>query len=451
MSDRYLAFANSSTGRRLVGALGLPAPVRLERWMAGRVRPVDGALLLGGEGELLQAVMPFANKLTDQLFSARDGQLDLPRWTAEHGPKLKALVFDASHLTRFEQLIELRDFFQPTFKGLANSPRVVVLGRAPESIKDPITASVQRSLEGFTRSLGKEIRRGGSVQLLYIGKGGEQQLEGALRFFLSPKSAYVSGQVLRLGACGEQVKDWTRPLAGKKALVTGASRGIGAAIAEVLARDGAEVLLLDVPQAADALQALAARLGGRAMTLDICADDAPQLLVEALSDGLDIVVHNAGITRDKTLAKMSDAFWNSVIDVNLKAPQVLTQALLDADKLHDNGRVVLIASISGIAGNMGQTNYAVSKAGVIGLAQAWAPALAKKGISINAVAPGFIETQMTAAIPFTIREAGRRMNAMSQGGQPVDVAETISFFASPASQGLTGNVVRVCGQMMLGA
>lgn len=191
MSDRYLAFANSSTGRRLVGALGLPAPVRLERWMAGRVRPVDGALLFGGEGDLLKSVLPFANKLTDQLFAAREGQLELPRWTAEHGPRLKALVFDASHLTRFEQLIELRDFFQPTFKGLANSPRVVVLGRAPESIKDPIAASVQRSLEGFTRSLGKEIRRGGSVQLLYVGKGGDQQLEGALRFFLSPKSAYV--------------------------------------------------------------------------------------------------------------------------------------------------------------------------------------------------------------------------------------------------------------------
>jgi 3-oxoacyl-[acyl-carrier protein] reductase len=451
MSDRYLAFANSPTGRRLVGALGLPAPVRLERWMAGRVRPVDGALLLGGQGDLLKAVLPFANKLTDQLFAARDGQLELPRWTAEHGPKLKALVFDASHLTRFEQLIELRDFFQPTFKGLANSPRVVVLGRAPESLKDPIAASVQRSLEGFTRSLGKEIRRGGSVQLLYVGKGGDQQLEGALRFFLSPKSAYVSGQVLRLGACAEQVRDWTRPLAGKKALVTGASRGIGASIAEVLARDGAEVVLLDVPQAADALQALAGRLGGQAVTLDICTEDAPQRLVEALPEGLDIVVHNAGITRDKTLAKMSDAFWNSVIDVNLKAPQVLTQALLDADKLHDNGRVVLIASISGIAGNMGQTNYAVSKAGVIGLAQAWAPALSKKGISINAVAPGFIETQMTAAIPLGIREAGRRMNSMSQGGLPQDVAEAVAWFAQPGSGAVTAQVLRVCGQSLLGA
>jgi len=451
MSDRYLAFANSTSGRRLVSALGLPAPLMLERWMAGRSRPVDGALLIGGEGSLASAVLPFANKLTDALFAPREGQLELPRWTAEHGPKLKALVFDASGLTRFDQLIELRDFFQPAFKGLDKCPRVVILGRAPESLKDPIAASVQRSLEGFTRSLGKEIRRGGNVQLIYVGKGGEAQLEGALRFFLSPKSAYVSGQVLRLNACSEQVKDWTRPLAGKKALVTGASRGIGAAIAETLARDGAEVVLLDVPPAKDALDALAARLGGRGLALDICAADAATQLVEALPDGIDIVVHNAGITRDKTLAKMSDDFWNSVINVNLNAPQVLTQALLDAGKLHDNGRVVLIASISGIAGNMGQTNYAVSKAGVIGLAQAWAPMLAKRGISINAVAPGFIETQMTAAIPLTIREAGRRMNSMGQGGQPQDVAEAVAWFAQPGSGAATAQVMRVCGQSLIGA
>ena len=451
MTDRYIAFANSNVGRRLVGALGLPAPVRLERWSAGRTRPVDGALLLGGEGNLNEAVLPFAECLTDSIFAFSDGQYGLPRWTAEHGPKLKAIVFDASGLTRFEQTIELRTFFQGALKGLDKCPHVVILGRAPESIKDPIAASVQRSLEGFSRSLGKEIRRGGNVQLVYVGKGAEDQLEGALRFFLSPKSAYVSGQVVRLSAYDKQVQDWSRPLVGKRALVTGAARGIGAAIAETLARDGAEVVLLDVPPAKDALDALAARLGGRGVALDICAADAGEQLVAALPDGVDIVVHNAGITRDKTVAKMSEAFWNSVIEVNLKAPQVLTQALLDANKLHDDGRVVLLASISGIAGNMGQTNYAVSKAGLIGLAQAWAPALGKKGISINAVAPGFIETQMTAAIPLTIREAGRRMNSMGQGGLPQDVAEAVAWFAQPGSGAVSGQVLRVCGQSLLGA
>ncbi|WP_371231032.1 3-oxoacyl-ACP reductase [Pseudomonas sp. QE6] len=451
MTDRYIAFANSNVGRRLVGALGLPAPVRLERWSAGRTRPVDGALLLGGEGNLNDAVLAFSGRLTDSIFAFAEGQYGLPRWTAEHGPKLKAIVFDASGLTRFEQTLELRTFFQGALKGLDKCPHVVILGRAPESIKDPIAASVQRSLEGFSRSLGKEIRRGGNVQLVYVGKGTEDQLEGALRFFLSPKSAYVSGQVVRLAAYDKQVQDWSRPLVGKRALVTGAARGIGAAIAETLARDGAEVVLLDVPPAKDALDALAARLGGRGVALDICAADAGVQLVEALPDGVDIVVHNAGITRDKTVAKMSEAFWNSVIDVNLKAPQVLTQALLDANKLHDDGRVVLLASISGIAGNMGQTNYAVSKAGLIGLAQAWAPVLGKKGISINAVAPGFIETQMTAAIPLTIREAGRRMNSMGQGGLPQDVAEAVAWFAQPGSGAVSGQVLRVCGQSLLGA
>ncbi|KAF1053468.1 MAG: 3-oxoacyl-[acyl-carrier-protein] reductase FabG [Stenotrophomonas maltophilia] len=451
MTDRYIAFANSNVGRRLVGALGLPAPLRLERWAAGRTRPVDGALLLGGVGNLNEAVLGFSERLTDAVYSADEGQYGLPRWTAEHGPRLKAIVLDASGLASFEQTLALRNFFQAALKGLDKCPHVVILGRAPESLKDPIAASVQRSLEGFSRSLGKEIRRGGTVQLLYVGKGAEEQLEGALRFFLSPRSAYVSGQVIRLAAYGPQVQDWSRPLVGKRALVTGAARGIGAAIAETLARDGAEVVLLDVPPAKDALEALAARLGGRGVALDICAADAGEQLVQALPDGVDIVVHNAGITRDKTVAKMSEAFWNSVIEVNLKAPQHLTQALLDAGRLHDDGRVVLLASISGIAGNLGQTNYATSKAGLIGLAQAWAPALAKKGISINAVAPGFIETQMTAAIPLTIREAGRRMNSMGQGGLPQDVAEAVAWFAQPGSGAVSGQVLRVCGQSLLGA
>jgi 3-oxoacyl-[acyl-carrier protein] reductase len=110
-----------------------------------------------------------------------------------------------------------------------------------------------------------------------------------------------------------------------------------------------------------------------------------------------------------------------------------------------------VSSMSGIAGNAGQTNYATSKAGVIGMVQAMAPVVAKRNVTINAVAPGFIETQMTAAMPIPVREAGRRMNSMRQGGLPVDVAETIAWFASPASAGLNGNVVRVCGQSLLGA
>ena len=139
-----------------------------------------------------------------------------------------------------------------------------------------------------------------------------------------------------------------------------------------------------------------------------------------------------------------------MIAVNLTAPERITRELLDQKVINSNGSVVGVASIAGIAGNVGQTNYAASKAGVIGLVDSLADEL-KDGITINAVAPGFIITQMTAAVPFATREVGQRLNAMAQGGLPVDVAETIAWYASPGSSAVNGNVVRVCGQMMLGA
>ena len=450
MSDRYIDFANSSIGQRLVGALGLPSPVRLERWQAGRLRPIEGALLVGG-GPLAQQVSSLAPRLTDSIYSyGCDPALATP-WIPGHGPRLKAVVFDASELRHTDQLKQLREFFQPLLRSLEPCAHLLILGRAPETLDTPFAASAQRALEGFSRSLAKELRNGATLQLLYVGHGAEDQLEGALRFFLSPKSAFVSGQVLRLQPCAVQVQDWSRPLAGRRALVTGAARGIGAAIAETLARDGAQVLLLDVPQAKVDLETLAARLGGQAITLDICAADAAPQLLEHLPDGLDILVHNAGITRDKTLANMTAEFWDAVLAVNLNAPQVLTQALLDSGRLHDHGRVILLASISGIAGNRGQTNYAASKAGLIGLAQSWAPALQPRDISINAVAPGFIETQMTARVPFALREAGRRMSALGQGGLPQDVAEAVAWLAQPGSGAISGQALRVCGQSVLGA
>ena len=449
-SDRYIDFVNSDLGRKLVGAVGLPAPARLERWQAGRLRPVEGALLLS-TGPLAERVSNFAPRLTDVLLSAGGEVTGAHPWTAEQNAKIKAVVFDASALLHTSQLSQLHEFFQPILRHLDNSAHVVILSRAPDAQSDALAASTQRAIEGFSRSLAKEMRNGGTVQLLQIEDGAEDQLEGALRFFLSPKSAFISGQVIRLSTCHQQVQDWTRPLAGRKALVTGAARGIGAAIAETLARDGAEVVLLDVPQAKSDLDALAARLGGQALVLDICAPDAAAQLIEHLPGGLDIVVHNAGITRDKTLANMPADFWDSVLDVNLNAPQVLTQALIDSGALHENGSVILLASISGLAGNRGQTNYTTSKAGLIGYARAMAPALKTRGISINAVAPGFIETSMTAHMPFALREAGRRMSSLGQGGQPQDVAEAVAWLGQPGSGAMSGQVLRVCGQSVLGA
>jgi 3-oxoacyl-[acyl-carrier protein] reductase len=244
--------------------------------------------------------------------------------------------------------------------------------------------------------------------------------------------------VIRIGPAQVQgPEDWERPLAGKVAVVTGAGRGIGAAIAEVLTRDGAEVLTVDVK--------------GADIELDITADIAPETLKAQLKDGVDIFVHNAGVTRDRTLGKMDAARWDLVLNVNLSSEERINDVLLGEDVLRPGGRIIGTSSIAGIAGNMGQTNYATSKAGVIGMVGSLAPTLAERGGTINAVAPGFIETQMTAAVPLFIREAGRRMNSMTQGGLPVDVAETVAWFAGPGSAGVNGNVVRVCGQSLLGA
>ena len=304
------------------------------------------------------------------------------------------------------------------------------------------------------------MRRGATVSLVYLSpdaKPAATGLESTLRFILSGKSAYVDGQVFRVGAAdAAPPADWDRPLDGKIALVTGAARGIGATIAEVFARDGASVVAVDVEGAGEALGKTAEKVGATALTLDVTADDAVDRIAEHLREHyhgspLDILVNNAGITRDKLLANMDESRWDSVVAVNLLAPLRLTEGLVDNGTLAEGGRVIGLSSMAGIAGNRGQTNYAATKAGMIGLTDALAPKLGEKGVTINAVAPGFIETKMTEAIPLATREVGRRLNSLYQGGKPVDVAEAIAYFASPASVAVTGNTIRVCGQAWLGA
>jgi 3-oxoacyl-[acyl-carrier protein] reductase len=213
---------------------------------------------------------------------------------------------------------------------------------------------------------------------------------------------------------------------------------------------------VDVEAAAEALEQTASKVGATVLKLDVTADDAVDRITEHMREHyhgsrLDVLVNNAGITRDKLLANMDEARWDSVLAVNLLAPLRLTEGLVDNGTLAEDGRVVGLSSMAGIAGNRGQTNYAATKAGMIGLTDALAAAYADKGITVNAVAPGFIETKMTEAIPLATREVARRLNSLYQGGQPVDVAETIAYFASPASNAVTGNTIRVCGQAMLGA
>ena len=465
--DTYTQIATHPIGRAVVGRIGLPTPVDLDRHTPGDP-VVDGLVLLGAApgGRLtgpLATVLrgaraDVATALRDDLRSAAaDAGLDASVFNpdAPGDQRFKALVFDATGIEDSTQLRELKAFFSPVVRRMESCGRVVVLGTPPADTDGPRAHAAQRALEGFTRALGKEIGHGSTVQLVLVAPGAEDQIDSTLRFLLSPRSAYVSGQVVRITPSGHRPDvSETAPLKGSVALVTGAARGIGAAIAEVLHRDGATVVGLDVPALAEDLKAGMDAIGGTAVECDITAPEAPAQIAEALTaahGGVDVVVHNAGVTRDRTLGRMDDARWDLVLDVNLSSEERITDVLLDSGVLRENGRIVCVSSISGIAGNQGQTNYATSKAGVIGFVQAMAPVVAERGITINAVAPGFIETQMTAAIPIAIREAGRRMNSMSQGGLPVDVAEAIAWYASPASAGVTGNVVRVCGQSLIGA
>ena len=421
MADRYQQFTGSPPGRFMARRLGLPQPADLQRGPA----LLDGPVRLGGRGRLGELLARIG-------FEVREGV-----------GRCAAAIFDASHITSSADLHEVYDFFHPAIRELAPSGRLVVVGSG--------AGVAQRALEGFVRSAAKEVRHGATAQLVYAAPDAE--LESTLRFLLSGRSAYVSGQVVRIAAAvPDAPEDWERPLAGRVAVVTGASRGIGAAIAAVLARDGAHVVCADVPAQGEELAAVANRVGGSALQLDVTAERAPGALADHLDErhgGVDVVVHNAGITRDRTLARMSEDEWHSVLAVNLEAIERLNAAL--SDRLRRGGRIVCVSSVSGIAGNRGQANYATSKAGVIGVVEELAPVLAARQCTINAVAPGFIETRMTAAMPLATREAGRRMNSLAQGGLPVDVAETVAWLASPGSAGVNGNVVRVCGQSLIGA
>ncbi|WP_030678085.1 3-oxoacyl-ACP reductase [Streptomyces cellulosae] len=431
MADRYLSFTGTAPGRFLTRRLGLPQPAPLRRWS-----PEHPAL----GGDLLHLT---AGK--SDLDLAATG-LALVR-SSEHPA---AVLLDASGVRDVEGLTDVHAALHPVVRSVAAGGRVVVLG-APLDPADHHQSAAQQALEGFTRSLGKEIGRGRTVNLVRTADA--LAAESTLRFLFSPKSAYVSGQVTEVGA--RQVTapdDWDRPLTGRTALVTGAARGIGEAVAGTLARDGARVVVLDVPQAQSTARQVAERLGGTPLALDITAPDAGERIAAALPDGLDVLVHNAGITRDRRLVNMPAERWSSVLEVNLASVLRTTDALLASGTIRAGGRIVATASIAGLAGNAGQTNYGASKAGVAGLVRSLAPrALAEHGVTVNAVAPGFIETKMTAAVPLFIREAGRRMNSLAQGGLPVDVAETIAWLAHPASGAVNGQVVRVCGQSLLGA
>ena len=414
---------------RLVVALagapaGLPVAASLARLGADVATNGDPAPFVSAGEAWARRVVPLAD--------------DLRPW---------ALVVDASGVSCTADLRFLWEAVSPRLRGLQGSGRVVVLGRPPG--RDPVVAAVRRGLDGYTRSLARELgRTGATANLVIVPEGAEDRLHGALHFLLSPRSAYVSGQPWTLTMELPAAFVGARPLDGKTAVVTGAARGIGEATARALAREGARVWVHDHPSAKEAAESLAAELGGHAVLADLATREGRDALVAAVPR-LDVLVQNAGITRDKTLARMSAEQWDLVLAVNLEAVLDLAERLGGA--IPAGGAMVCLSSIGGLGGNVGQTNYAATKAGIAGLVAALAPAWSLRGVAASAVAPGFIETKMTAAVPFATREVARRLANVSQGGLPEDVAEVVTFLASPGGRALTGSVLRVCGGNLLGA
>ncbi|MDP9140601.1 MAG: 3-oxoacyl-ACP reductase [Pseudomonadota bacterium] len=448
MSDALLALSRNPMARGLIRGLGLPTPVSLQR-ASGSVglRPLDGLRVMSNANAGSDIGRRLGSILTDA------GAALIPA-SESSAVAVDALLFDASGMREIAQSHDLYAFFHSRLATLSANGRVVLIARDPGACDTPEAAALARGCEGFVRSLAKEVgRRGATANLIYLGLHAEDRLDGPLRYLLSARSAFVSGQPISVSAAVSSQATHAS-LHGKLALVTGAAQGLGAAIAQRLAEEGAQVLCVDIPASAQALEATSGRVGGTALGMDVTGEDACARIVDRLQQlqgGVDIVVHNAGVIRDRTLAKMDATRWSQCMAVNLDAILRIDAALLDADLLRDDGRVICLSSIAGVAGNVGQTNYAMTKAALIGYVAAQARRLAARGITVNAVAPGLIETPMMMTMPFLFREVARRMNSLSQAGIPADIADAVGFLVAPDALGVSGQTLRVCGQNLLGA
>ena len=242
-------------------------------------------------------------------------------------------------------------------------------------------------------------------------------------------------------------------LSGRVVLVTGGSRGIGKEIGRRLAGAGAKVALADVVDEAQ-IQASADEIGHGAIAVSANVTDpehcsAAVSRVEEVLGPIDVLVNNAGITRDGLLIRMSDADWSAVLDVNLKGVFNMTKVVARGMMKRRAGRIVNIASVVGITGNAGQANYSASKAGVIGFTKTVAKELASRGVLVNAVAPGFIDTDMTKALPESARETLLKLIPLARLGGPEDVANAVLFLSSDLASYITGQVVVVDGGMVM--
>lgn len=245
-------------------------------------------------------------------------------------------------------------------------------------------------------------------------------------------------------------------LQGKTAIITGAARGIGKAIATEFAKNGANVIITDL-NIDDSVHEFVAELKksgvkAKAYTSNAASnEDSENLIEEVLKDfdRIDILVNNAGITRDNLLMRMTEADWDAVITVNLKSVFNMTKAVQRTMLKQREGSIINMSSVVGIEGNAGQSNYSASKAGIIGFTKSIAQELGSRSIRCNAIAPGFIETEMTAKLPDDVRESWIKDIPLKRAGSTKDVADVCIFLASDLSKYVTGQVISVCGGMQL--
>ena len=245
----------------------------------------------------------------------------------------------------------------------------------------------------------------------------------------------------------------TEVLKGEIALVTGASRGIGAAIADTLAAQGATVIGTATSEAgASAIGERLAAHGGQGRVLDVSVPGQVEALIEAIGKEigpLTILVNNAGITRDGLLMRMSDEDWQAILDTNLTSVYRSSKAAMRGMMKARKGRIINIASVVGVTGNAGQTNYAAAKAGIIAFSKSLAKEIGSRGVTVNVVAPGFIETDMTAALPEEVKKGLVSQIALARLGQATDIANAVAFLAGPGAGYITGETIHVNGGMYM--
>jgi 3-oxoacyl-[acyl-carrier protein] reductase len=466
VADLLLDLARRPLAKRLVKQLKLPIPLPQPLMRSAsplQTTPLADATVavLGKKGSILaSSLKPILQGLGARIIENRESN-DL----------LTSLVIDVTTLREVHDLGFLYDTIKPNLNNMRESGRIVLVGKSRTACRTVEEHAVFSALRGFVKSLSKEVgRRGTTCNLLStdLETSDPSHIVWPLTFLLSQRSAYISGQSLDLLGAQPKRQDgvltaddlcWVRPLSEKTALVTGAAQGIGEAICRRLAAEGARVIGLDRPTERAALETLMSDIGGIPFAYDLTAHGAIEQIVARLETeigSVDIIVHNAGITRDKTLQRMPRDYWDDTLEVNLKAPINLTASLVLSDTglirlMGPGGRILFISSISGIAGNAGQTNYAAAKAGLIGYTEALARKLSGRDITVNAIAPGFIETKMTQRMPVSVREVARRLNALGQGGRPEDVAEAVLFLVAPGAEGISGSVLRVCGHSIVGS